>query len=68
VCLIHYNYSGINGIVTWSEGYNTTDISNMLSGSMAFAINTINSIRRELKNYDKIPFYTQTREFDNTLA
>jgi hypothetical protein len=40
----------------------------MLSGSMAFAINTINSIRRELKNYDKIPFYTQTREFDNTLA
>jgi hypothetical protein len=46
---------------TWSEQNNT----NKTSGSMTFSITATNSIGKELKNYNKIPLYIQTREYDD---
>ena len=55
-------------IGTLSEENNATDISNATSGSMTFAINGTNSDGKELKNFNKIPFYIQTREYDDTSS
>ncbi|CAF3947537.1 unnamed protein product [Adineta steineri] len=51
----------------WLEQNNINDSINTTSGSMTFAITAINSIGEELKNYNKIPFYIQTREYNSTL-
>jgi len=50
---------------TWSEQNNTKDITNETSGSMTFSITATNSIGKGLKNYNKIPLYIQTREYDD---
>jgi len=50
---------------TWLEQNNTKDITNETSGSMTFSITATNSTGKELKNYNKIPLYIQTREYDD---
>ncbi|CAF1685410.1 unnamed protein product [Rotaria magnacalcarata] len=54
-------------INVWLEENHTRNVSNITSGSMTFAITSNNNDRKELKNYQKIPFYIQTREYNNSL-
>ncbi len=55
-------------IDTWSKENNNTNISNVTSGSMTFDITAISGIGKGLKNYNKIPFYIQTREYNDTSS
>jgi hypothetical protein len=53
-------------IDTWSKENNTMNVSNVTSGSMTFDIAANNSVGKELRNYNKIPFYIQTRDYNDT--
>ncbi|CAF3901108.1 unnamed protein product [Rotaria sp. Silwood2] len=52
-------------ISTWLEENNTSNISDVTSGSMTFAISSTNNIGKVLKNHNKISFYIQTREYNH---
>lgn len=51
-------------IDAWSKENNTIDVSNMTGGSITFDIAATSSAGKKLKNYNKIPFYIQTQEYN----